>query len=343
MASLMRYAVLGICLLAIWPAQAQGQRLMPGRPNPRGTRPQVMTSEQFRVYVAVRRVSAVKESPISLVEFLDDDEPHVRRVAIDYLVAHGDEAIDPLLEAAGGPNARVRSMAIWTLRRIGPKGIPALFPLLMTVRNDLDYQVRLNANALFAFTDDRAVRPLIEALDDPQPLVRAAAADSLGYFRSEEAVPFLSDRLQDPSAEVRRSAVSAIGRVSPWAVEFCQTELLKALADRDSQVRSRAGNALGNVTNAGLPKLFDGLEDPQESVRSGCAMALVATGARSVPQLVEKLKHQDPQVRFWAAYALGRIGRPAEPALPLLQALATEDADSSVRFYAHTAVGLIRR
>jgi HEAT repeat protein len=339
-----RFAILGVCLLAAWPAHAQLAKMAArGRLPAGGIRN--LTAEQFQLLSALRRVHEVREDPQALVEFLDDDETEVRKYAIDLLVEKGSDSFDVLFESARNGNSRVRSMSVWTLRRIGPRQIPALYPLLMELRKDLDYQVRLNVCALFAWTDSRSVYPLIDALEDQHHSVRAMAADVLGYFKgdSEEAVPFLADMLKDRYPEARRSAALALGRISPWAVEFAEAKLIEALTDRDPTVRTRASAALGKVSDAGLPALVKGLGDEQETVRNGCAIALVAAGPRSVPHLVEKLRDSNPQVRFWSAYALGRIGRPAESAVPLLTTLAAEDQDSQVRFYATTALAMIKR
>jgi HEAT repeat protein len=58
---------------------------------------------------------------------------------------------------------------------------------------------------------------------------------------------------------------------------------------------------------------------------------------KTVPALVDILRHPDVQVRRDAAAALGRIGRPANAAIPELRRLA-RDNDPGARHEAELAI-----
>lgn len=70
---------------------------------------------------------------------------------------------------------------------------------------------RFYAVQLMGFSGAKtAIPPLIEALEDPQPLIRAEACRSLEDLRARTAVPQLRARLEDLEAEVRIAAREAI-------------------------------------------------------------------------------------------------------------------------------------
>jgi tetratricopeptide (TPR) repeat protein len=86
----------------------------------------------------------------------------------------------------------------------------------------LEYLGRKNHDAVFAASLIRLLRPcndgrkwpfLIRALEDPSPLVRAGAAESLGDRINEETVKALSAAIQDKSRLVRVRAASAMAAI----------------------------------------------------------------------------------------------------------------------------------
>ena len=86
----------------------------------------------------------------------------------------------------------------------------------------LEYLGRKNHDAVFAASLIRLLRPcndgrkwpfLIRALEDPSPLVRASAAESLGDRIDEETVKALSAAIQDKSRLVRVRAASAMAAI----------------------------------------------------------------------------------------------------------------------------------
>lgn len=82
---------------------------------------------------------------------------------------------------------------------------------------------------------EKAVRPLIESLDDPNPLIRYRAAKVLARIGPDavEAVPALIKHLSDIDESVRREAARAIGQIGPDASEAVP-HLIKALKSDDA-------------------------------------------------------------------------------------------------------------
>ena len=74
-----------------------------------------------------------------------------------------------------------------------------------------DRLLRFFAVQLLGFSGSKeAVEPLIEALDDPDPLVRAEVCRSLEDLRAKAARAALTARLQDMDAGVREAAREAL-------------------------------------------------------------------------------------------------------------------------------------
>ena len=62
-------------------------------------------------------------------------------------------------------------------------------------------------------SDDRAVEPLIAALEDEEWSVRRSAAEALGLIGDESAVALLIFALEDENASVRESAYRALEKI----------------------------------------------------------------------------------------------------------------------------------
>lgn len=101
--------------------------------------------------------------------------------------------------------------------------------------------------------------------------------------------------------------------------------LVQALTDESSGVRAMAAFALGGIgpsANQSVRALKSKLADECEDVREWAAISLAKidpTVVESVPILVNLLRSGDrPTARGNAATALGRLGKAAVPAIPLL-------------------------
>lgn len=83
------------------------------------------------------------------------------------------------------------------------------------LREGRDFRVRVRAAlALGESGDGRAVRPLLRALGDPHPAVRAASAQALGRLGRTAALPSLRRlRRADREDAVRRAAARSIRRI----------------------------------------------------------------------------------------------------------------------------------
>lgn len=152
--------------------------------------------------------------------------------------------------------------------------------------------------------DGRGRSALEASLDDPATGVRAAAAQSLGFIGRPESREPLERALHDPAAEVRVEAAGALKTVGDVR---SLRPLLEHLHDDDPAVRWGVTTALGKI---GSPPAFDGLlealGDPDDRVRRS---AVLSIGEFDDPRVADVVRPRlsDParRVRIAAAVVLG--------------------------------------
>ncbi len=164
--------------------------------------------------LAVERVDALsaEEAIRHLIECLGDSSWRVRKASIERLVARSetDDVANALVGALGdGENPGRRNAAVDALIHFGGKAIPAL----LAERSSVDVDVRkLVVDALAGIADSRASEPLQEMLEDPDPNVRASAADALGAIGGDDVSAALIAKAADSEEDqlVRFSAIHAL-------------------------------------------------------------------------------------------------------------------------------------
>lgn len=93
------------------------------------------------------------------------------------------------------------------------------------------------------------VEKLIQQLKDPDPEVRADAADIMREFKMQRAVPYLIEALDDEDSLVRDIAAEALGEIGG---DKAVSALIAALRDDNADRRLFVGDALEEI---GLDKL----------------------------------------------------------------------------------------
>jgi len=159
---------------------------------------------------------------------------------------------------------------------------------------------------------DRQQRQVLAALDDADPLTRAAAARVLGEGDDDGATSSrLLDLLVDPHSAVRKESAVALGLLS-HVPAIPRLKLL--LADPDPGVREQAAYAIaiiGSDHEPDVTAILDLLDDPAPNVRKGAARALGVMGSvRAIRPLGLLLDDPDPGVRSAARGALDRLPGP---------------------------------
>lgn len=152
------------------------------------------------------------------------------------------------------------------------------------------------------------LRALLE--QDPEPRVRASAAEALGT-RGDRAVDGLLAATEDGEAVVVEAVATALGEIGdaravPWLVEAARRH-------RDRLVREAAVAALGAIGDpAGLPVLLALVADAPPQVRRRSVAALtVFEGAEVRAAIEQALEDRNPMVREAAEMV---VGRPLPPA-----------------------------
>ncbi|MEA3403715.1 MAG: HEAT repeat domain-containing protein [Armatimonadota bacterium] len=184
------------------------------------------------------------------------------------------------------------------------------------------------------------VKPLERALDtDADPIVRAMAAQGLGYLGQESSAPLLGEALhddneevrwwaalalvtvpaeaavedlaeaatKDPSMRVREAAVRALGWVEDERVVM---PLIRATADDASRVRQAAASELSRVrSDVALQALLTLFDDPNEDVRWAAVLAVgKLRNPESTSALAKAMRDPSPMVANAAERALQRMG-----------------------------------
>lgn len=148
-----------------------------------------------------------------------------------------------------------------TLRKILQNGRPG------TKRSALRELVRFGPKALPL---------LLNALQDPHPLVSGEASNSLAALGTPALAP-MRKRLSAPQAITREWAAETLGKMRAKAAPAIPA-LRKALSDRDGDVRTAAAKALGKIgspARSSIPALRKLLKDPVARVRQAAQSAIV--------------------------------------------------------------------
>ncbi len=224
-----------------------------------------------------------REARPSLQAQLGDADVEVVRLALEALGKIGDKgATGAVVEFLDGRLPRLRgeaAVALWRLADTSAVG--RLLPHLADIDADVRWRTvyALEKLPMPAIIVPRAL-PL---LTDPNALVRAHAARTLGRMKSPAATRGLVAAVADSDAAVRINAIRALQGIADSASAEILPVLSGALADRDPYVRVTAATALaepfawrsaGTVdAGAAHTALVRGSTDPDAATRGACLRA----------------------------------------------------------------------
>lgn len=148
---------------------------------------------------------------------------------------HGDETIPTILTLLNSTDPVVRSTAAQTLGHLGATFLSEIGTALMGLLGDPEVIVRSEVVDSLGFLRfgpaSRRIALLLQ--EDPEPLVRAAAAESLGDIGDASEISALVSALEDPDEAVRGYAAASLGQFGPALLP----QLEKALkAERSPRV-----------------------------------------------------------------------------------------------------------
>jgi HEAT repeat protein len=236
-----------------------------------------------------------------------------------------DRIVDALVAALRDPDEHVRAAAAEAMGAAGPK-IAAAPP-----------------------------EPLVAALVEPSPLVRAATVSALPNFADcGPVLPMLINLAASEESEVREACTVALGKLRPPAITGKNVPaLIDGLKNPDRDVQTKVIallSRLGPDARPAIPALILALKSPLESdhlalggpggaassVYAGPAhdsaklLGKIARGtsaaAQAIAALSEVVRSGPPQRRSSAAEALGEFGPSAAAAVPdLIELLKATD------------------
>jgi HEAT repeat protein len=291
----------------------------------------------FVLFAGASADASSRPSYDDLVANLKSPNAETRREAAAALArSRRREAVPHLAALVRDPDTRVRREVVRALREL--RDLSAV-PALLTSLKDAEREVRLDAvGALVdAYTEPPPTGPLVRLLQpfsddytaeiaspyqqvdpavhealavllrDPEPQVRARAAQALGLLAGTPATDALVAALQDTDPDVRGAAATALGRVgAPQAGRA----LIPILADESAEVRNRVLHAIAvrRVKEAGpaLRQMFEVNRRKDVALRVLSTLSRIADPAQA-DLFRELLQDPEPERRRLAVEGLGRI------------------------------------
>jgi cyclophilin family peptidyl-prolyl cis-trans isomerase/HEAT repeat protein len=190
--------------------------------------------------------------------------------------------------------------------------------------------------------DDAAIR---RGLSFPDSIVRMQAALAAGRIGDPAAVPLLVPVLDDTSASVRAAAAFALGLVRDSAAVAPLVRRMTAAQPLDAETGAEIVTALARIGGRGAADFFaaaladrDQLAVEPAAVRPALVLESWRLGRLApVPELLPFMGDSSEDLRWRAAYALGRLRHAARPVGERLPAMLS---DQSAFVRANAARGL---
>jgi HEAT repeat protein len=259
----------------------------------------------------------------------------MRAKTLQELTAFGKAVLIPLLDFSKHHNPSTRALCAEIIGNIGDN---IATRRLIELANDIDQDVRLTAiTALGKIKSESALRFLISALKNPDPIITSTASQALektgkelvkflpnllaeqdlntqvviarliGSLGDPDVVPMLAEHLKTPQMWLRRALCFALGETkNPIAaniiVEQCMT-------DPETLVRTAAAKALGKLKiTIGTESLTKALHDKEESVQTVAIEALAEIGdTRIGPHILPFLSNDSINLKITAIRAVTHL------------------------------------
>lgn len=182
-----------------------------------------------------------------------------------------------------------------------------LCPLLQALEDPQEMVRSIVAMTLHSTKDPRAVVALTQALKDSSPHVASHAAMSLGHIGDPAAVPALAAACQHPTAEVSVAALGALAKIdlNHPEVQKGRETLLSALRDtrmENMMAKMHAAQALGQMqADWARDALLEALESKDEFSGHFAMMGLsLDQGVALDNRILRMLKHERSSNRSMA-------------------------------------------
>ncbi|HEX7832675.1 MAG TPA: HEAT repeat domain-containing protein [Thermoanaerobaculia bacterium] len=283
-----------------------------------GALPAILTSLQNEeddelIGLLLRVVNAIggAEAIPSILQFLDHDNPIIRRLAIETLGEIPDpSSMDYLLAKLDDHDVSSQQAAVNSITAL-VVAFPAMKQdVLAKIRKLLQspsVPIKLNSLSVYVNIQGEGYHDeLLLASKDSDAVIRQKAVSLMGKFGEERFADQLVLSLADESTSVRLAAINAIVRLRP---ETGLEPLISSLEDHDIWIRTAAAQALGEYRhrNSIEPLMRHLLHDPPP-VRIAVIEALgKSEDPRVKTVLFQCLAESDPEIQRAAMLALARI------------------------------------
>ena len=219
-----------------------------------------------------------KRSLKELAHFLEHADMRVRQAVQFELADRGLEAVPTLITVARqNKNLLARLHSIWGIGQVSSSYTERGLPTQMKEGLDL----------------------LIKLLSDPEPEVRAQAANVLGQRRYSKAFTKLQDSFKDQSPRVRFFAAMSLGKLERVEALPALFDLLKENGDNDPYIRHAGVMGLSRIGD--VEALLAEAHNPSNAVRMGVLLALRRLQR---PELALFLQDPNPALVLEAARAV---------------------------------------
>ncbi len=250
-------------------------------------------------------------------------DPHERNVVAGVLGQWGDPAalwiLDDAVHSSEPMLRRTAADALGELATPGAVGV-----LRRLYYTDAEGR-RLALSGLRRTRDKTALLCYLDAIDSPDPSLRAQGISGLGELRTPTVLPSLRVLLKK---EKEPLVGLTIARALAVAGDRAGLTYLKTkLADKQEQVRDSVAGLLGTLDDPSVPPLLRRAlaTDPSAMVRTTAAASLSHfKDPRGLPLVQEALDDIDFRIRLAAAISLSRVDYATAKPL-VIKALNSED------------------
>lgn len=252
-------------------------------------------------YWSIRTLGALGTPAIpALTLALSNADSEVSAFAAEALAEIDDNAvIPPLVNALGGSSWTLSNTISNALARMGKRAIPALGQALKSKEEDKTCW----ATVILGRMGNEAIEPLIRFLKSKDKTMRFYAARALGESRDERAIKPLIDALGDSYWTVRRNAAEALGKIGGKAIDH----LAESLKDERPEVQKMAAQILSDIGPSAISNLLALLEDEKRNLYYEIETVILKIGDAAVPALIKLLTHEKQVMRVAAAQMLGKF------------------------------------
>jgi HEAT repeat protein len=253
--------------------------------------------------------SLADDAAAGWIDVLREGTAQERKEAREALIAMGEAAVAPLIEATRDEVYALRWEAVNALGFIAlddPDSASTAIPALVerALSDDNDHVRSRSLWALSTFSEDvlgeeelvsdEVVPLLLPGLDDPDDQLRWYATVALAYFCQPEVAGLLNEGLDRDDAFEAWQAVFYLGFVHDDESVSLLIAVMLDVESRDVAQRREAALTLGKIGDPdAIPALTEALEDPEPEVRWRAAQSLAGLlGTSSLPVLRDALARE---------------------------------------------------